>query len=264
MRCPACKERVIDFGEWGKGLNAFLEVDCPSCGAHLRPSRRIAVVFVLLLVLMVPCLVGIPLGLTALGIRESAAKLVFVCLMIPLVVGTAWWEWRTGFYAVRDGMQQEEASARPLNAGASGPGAVRFLFVAGIGAGLIAFWIMTFGRDLLLTFDKQTTEGRITRIHQPPPGAVREADYQVWYEFKSESGFVYSGEDELPPAAPPREDRGILVVYSRRDPSVSRIASQLSSTPVAGVLLGAVLLLWSVVQLVRTRRRSASRAEQTA
>lgn len=102
MRCPACNERVIDFNVWGQGISAFRKVDCPICGVPLRPSRRICVVFVVLLVLLVPIVVGVVMTLEALGVQEPTGRVIFGCLMIPLVLAVSYWEWRTGFYALRE------------------------------------------------------------------------------------------------------------------------------------------------------------------
>jgi Protein of unknown function (DUF3592) len=254
VRCPACKERVIDFIVWSQGINAFRRLDCPRCGAHLRVSRRTIVVCVLLLVLSVPLGVGMAETLNAFGVPEPTARVFFGCLIIPLAGVVAYITWRTGSYAVRDSVQREAESDPMRNVTTSRLGGLRLLLVAGIAVGLIAFMLAIGHRDLLLAFNTQMTEGRITEVHQPPPGAIRTSDYRVWYEFEAESELVYTGEDVLPPKHPPPEDGRILVVYSRRDPSVSRIASQLSGTPVAGILLGACLLLWSIVQFIRLWR----------
>jgi hypothetical protein len=103
LRCPACKERAIDFTVWGRGINAFRKVDCPNCGARLRASRRTFVVFVLLLVLLVPFAVGVATALDALGVPEATGEVMFGCLVIPSVIAVAYWEWKTGFYALREG-----------------------------------------------------------------------------------------------------------------------------------------------------------------
>ena len=103
MRCPACNECVIDFIVWGQGINAFRKVDCPSCGVPLRTSRRTCVVFVVLMVLLVPIVVGIATTLEALGVQETTGQVIFGCLMVPLVLAVSYWEWRTGFYALREG-----------------------------------------------------------------------------------------------------------------------------------------------------------------
>jgi hypothetical protein len=263
-RCPVCKGRVIDFLVWSQGNNAFRKLDCPHCEAHLRVSRRTTVVFMLLLGLTLPLAIVVAESMNALGVPEPTARVFFGCLIIPLAGVGAYFAWRTGFYAIRDNAQPKTAGEHPNDVATSGPGSLRLLFVAGLAAGPMALIITIGHRDLLLTFDKQMTKGRITEVHQPPPGAIRLSDYRVKYEFESESGLVYSGEDVLPPAHPPAEDGRILVVFSRRDPAVSRIESQSSGTPVAGVLLGAGLLLWSVAQFVRLRRQSISHEQRNS
>jgi hypothetical protein len=195
------------------------------------------------------------MGLDALGIPEPTARVIFGCVMIPLVISVAFWEWRTGFYAVLDSGRHEITSAHTPTTLQPGWGIGRFLFVAGTAAALIIIMIMLGYRDLIITFDKRIARGRITRIHQPPPSVPRASDYQVWYEFTDDQELVHTGEDMLPPAKAPSDDERIMVVYSGRYPSVSRIASELSGTPLAGLVLGVGLLLWSVVQFVRTRRR---------
>lgn len=261
MRCPACKERVISFLNWSQGANAFCKCDCPHCGAPLRVSRRTILVFLLVSLLSVPLVVGIAASLSALDVSEPTARWIFGFVMIPLVGIAAYLVWRTGFYTVRDNVPQKASSDHPRAIATSEPSGLRLLFVAATAAGLIVFMLSLGRHDLLLAFDKQTSAGRITAIRSPTPGGIRMSDYHITYEF-TDSGLVYSGEDVLPPKHPPPQDGKILIVYSRRDPSVSRIASQLSGTLIAGILFGVGLLLWSVVQFVRLHRRPSPSIKQ--
>ena len=96
-------------------------------------------------------------------------------------------------------------------------------------------------------------------MDQPPAGWIRDSDYQVHYEFSDESGVVHSGRDVLPPAKPPPEEK-IEILYWLSDPSVSRIASQRSGTPLAGILFGVGTILWVTIRFIR-ERREASRLE---
>jgi hypothetical protein len=101
VRCPACNERVIDFLAWGQGINAFKKVDCPSCGAPLRTSRRTFVMVAVLATLLVPLIVGVAETTKTLGVPEATGRVIFGCLMIPLVLAVSYWEWRTGRYELR-------------------------------------------------------------------------------------------------------------------------------------------------------------------
>jgi hypothetical protein len=119
------------------------------------------------------------------------------------------------------------------------------------------FWFSY--RSLALTFDHQTTLGWIIHAHQPPPSFVRASDYEVQYEFADDQGIVYSGRDVLPPAKPPPKDGRIEIVYSHRDPSISRIESQWSGTALNGVVFGIGIVVWSTFQFARGRRPAATK-----
>jgi hypothetical protein len=101
VRCPSCKERVIDFAVWGTGINAFRKLDCPACGAKLRPSRRTFLWFVVLLISSIPLAIGMTIVLEKLGLSEPTSRLVFGLLVIPLAGVAAYWVWKTGYYSQR-------------------------------------------------------------------------------------------------------------------------------------------------------------------
>jgi hypothetical protein len=252
MRCPVCKQRVIDFATWGAGINAFLRCDCPNCGAHLGVSKRTVVISFLILASLIPLVVGAAMGLNRLGLKEGTAGIVFGCLLLPYAIGLAYIVWRTGFYSLRDKnvVELEPASQK----GSAGTEWWRIALLAGIGFAIIGLMVALGRRDLLLIFDKQSTRGSIIEVNKSPPGMLRDSDWLVWYEFTDIDGMLHTGEDELPPAHPPPENGRIQVVYSTRDPSISRIASQFSPSPVVGVILGLGCLAWSVRQFARRRR----------
>lgn len=256
MRCPACKERVIGFLLWSQGIHSFCKLDCPHCGANLRVSRRTVIVFVLLLLLLAPLVVGIAKVTDALGVPESTARVIFGAVMIPLVGVAAYLGWRTGSYAIRENVPHQASSDRATTTATTGLSGLRLLLLALIGMGSIAFMFFVGRPDLIIILDKQMSEGRITAIRPPVPGFIRKSDYQITYEFETNAGFVCVGEDELPSKHPPPENGRIVIAYSRRDPSVSRIASQLSDTPLSGILFGIGVILWAAVQFIRQRCQS--------
>jgi hypothetical protein len=91
------------------------------------------------------------------------------------------------------------------------------------------------------------------KTHQPPPGRIRESDIEVWYDYLDESNERYSGHDILPPAKPPPAHGEIRIVHSTRDPSISRIASQHSYTPLSGLFVGGSILITALVGFFRGR-----------
>lgn len=109
MRCPACKERVIDFLVWGRGPNAFRAVDCPHCGTGLKASWRTVLVFALVLALMVPLVIGVAhLLKDVLGIESaSVRRAIFGAIIIPLAFAIGYLEWRTGSYVLRNPARQQ-------------------------------------------------------------------------------------------------------------------------------------------------------------
>ena len=101
MKCPRCQHRVIDFWTWGRGINAFLSVDCPNCGAQLRANPRTAIVLVVGLLLVAGGTVALAMALEQADIPERSARLIFAAIMIPGVFAMAFAEWWTGYYRLR-------------------------------------------------------------------------------------------------------------------------------------------------------------------
>lgn len=102
MRCPACKERVIDFFTWGQGLKTFRTVDCPQCGASLRTSWEIfAAAFWLITLIGFSTIAALAI-LRAVEVPKSTAVVICGCIMIPLAIGSAYLVWLNGFYSLRD------------------------------------------------------------------------------------------------------------------------------------------------------------------
>jgi hypothetical protein len=132
----------------------------------------------------------------------------------------------------------------------------RALILMALSIALITFMVTTGHRDLRLMIGRVTTTARVTAVHQPPRGRIRESDIEVTYEFLDRSGVWRTGTDALPPAAGRPEAGRIDVAYSARDPSVSRIASQVSVTPVTALLMGVVLFAQSLYAILRAGRAS--------
>jgi len=133
---------------------------------------------------------------------------------------------------------------------------VRAAIVMAIGIALIIFMIMTDSGDLLLILGRVQASAMITQIHQPPPGRFRESDYDVTYDFVDDAGVHHIAKDLVPPAFPPGQVGGFVeIAYSRHYPSVSRIASQVSSTPIGGVLMGLIFMMMGISMLFRASRR---------
>jgi DNA-directed RNA polymerase subunit RPC12/RpoP len=104
MRCPTCNERVIDFAVWGQGINAFRKVECPSCGAKLRPSARTIILFFVLLIAMAPLIISVASVSEMVGASETIARIIFGFKMIPLAIAAAYWLWKTEYYSIRKGI----------------------------------------------------------------------------------------------------------------------------------------------------------------
>jgi len=130
----------------------------------------------------------------------------------------------------------------------------RYLIVVGVCLGVIGFMSWWGRKDLRLATGHLLTQGRVVRVHQPPPGRVRASDYQVEYQFEDEAGTIWSGSDVLPPRSPPPGAGEIEVAYRPSDPSVSRIASQVSGTPVVAVVFGVSTIAWATIRFLRGRR----------
>jgi hypothetical protein len=247
VRCPACHERVIDFGVWGQGLHAFRSIECASCGAWLRPSRRTKVLFFALLLAILPFVIIVDMTLQKMGFADlSMRRLAFGCAAIPAALASAYAIWSTGKYTLHDRPKPIERTGA-LKSRRADLG--RFLLLTATGLGLIAFMFAKGRRDIVLTFDREVVQGQIVRVHEHPSG------FQVRYEFTDFSGGLHTGEDEVPLARPPKEG-AIDIAYSRRDSSVSRIASQVSTTPISGVVIAVGVLCTAVVQFVRARSGS--------
>ncbi len=252
MRCPRCEQRVFGFFTWGGlGSRVFHPVDCPHCGAALRVGRRILVPFVLAIASSIPIVCGLGLLFSWLGLGEPLSTALFGILVLPIVIGITYPVWRLGRYELRQGPEPQDKETRQT----PGSSVRRFVIVLAVGLGLTGLMVLGGSRDIVLTFSGEQVIGRVTRVHQPPGGAIRASDFEVEYEFEDASRVTHVGKDVLPPAKPPPEDGRIEIIYLPRDPSISRIASQHNAGALFGVVLGLGIVVSAVVQFMRARRR---------
>jgi len=183
---------------------------------------------------------------------ESTRRLVFGLTLAPIAITAAFGIWWTGSFSLDAGARPHK---QPINQNPRlAVDLARFLLLVVTGLGLIGMMFLFGYRDLVLFFDRDFCHGLILSVHQPPSSGPRPSDFEVRYEFADESGAIHVGEDQVPPAHPPPMEGPIDVVYCRREPSISRIASQVSGTPIAGVILGISVLVANTVQFVRSRR----------
>jgi len=98
MKCPACQERAISFGDWGRGLNAFIHV-CPHCGSQLRATRSTIILFILM-VISIPGLIYLSeCAADHFDIhRESQRRMIYASVLIPFALGISFVHWKTGCY----------------------------------------------------------------------------------------------------------------------------------------------------------------------
>jgi hypothetical protein len=122
MKCPNCRKRAISFLASGIG-RLWARYQCPHCGARLRASRRT-------IKAIVACVLPLPLYVWV-GIKiceaynisdDSTQDWVYMAMAGPTVLLIAFWEWRTGTYALREkgvqpGLGVDQTSQPKVKAG---------------------------------------------------------------------------------------------------------------------------------------------------
>src|SRR6185369_15302499 len=100
MKCPNCAKPAISFAAWGIG-NRWARHQCPHCGVGLKASRRT-------IKALIGCLLPLPLYVWA-GIKlcdiyhindDATQDLLFSAMAFLQVFPVAFWEWKTGSYAL--------------------------------------------------------------------------------------------------------------------------------------------------------------------
>jgi hypothetical protein len=102
MKCPSCNKRAIGFVSWASGKR-WIRWQCPHCGVGLKASRR-TIKVIIGFILLLPFIIWAGIAICrAYNIQEDREEnLVFAAIMIPVLTGLAFWDWKTGSYARRD------------------------------------------------------------------------------------------------------------------------------------------------------------------
>jgi len=101
MKCPSCNDRAISFFEWGQG-HKWQRYQCPHCGAELKASARTYIYFFCTLAL-IPAFIYIGERIAdSYHIDDPGTKrLIYGAVFIPVAMVIAFWNWRSGSYALR-------------------------------------------------------------------------------------------------------------------------------------------------------------------
>ncbi len=102
MKCPNCNKRAISFVSWAVA-NRWIRWRCPHCGTNLKVSRRTLKAILGILILL-PFMIWAEITICrAYAIVDQRRQdLVFVAMAGPILLGVAYWDWKTGYYARRD------------------------------------------------------------------------------------------------------------------------------------------------------------------
>lgn len=248
MKCPRCESRIFPFLVWGSlGTGVFQAIDCPHCGAALRVSAKLIWSLLLAVLVCMALFVGILVTLYWLEIPFPRAIVGLVAL--PLAIACTYPVWKYGRYRLR-------ASDTPLPDPAITPsiGKFRWLFVVGICLMLIVLLVTNSQRDLLLSLNSRSVFGQVVGVEQLDGNRFRKGDHEVTYLFADDQEVVHFGKDKVPSAKPIPQGR-VEIVYRPGDPSISRLASQRTSTALGGIVMGAGTILWVTWKYIRERRR---------
>lgn len=252
MKCPHCNFRIVSFGAFALVGHTLRHLDCPNCGTPLRYGPGLYVGLCFAFVTLAGFLVGSWLALDHLEIARGASNVISTLLILLLPLVFLYPVWQLGRYRLDETRQAgTQAPRTPKQLSVA-----RWAAVVLVSLSLILFMVTRGSRDLLLTVGARRTVAEIVRVHQPPPGRSRPADFEVRYRFTDEAGQVYFADDILPLAYPPQGEC-IDIVYRANNPKVSRIASQRTDTALYGVLFGIVAIVGVTTRFVRQRRATA-------
>lgn len=229
------------------GINAF-RTRCSSCGAKLKGDAATwagllfaLLVFVLWLAASGPLLHT--LGLDGVDLATRAAVVIPFMFVAAVVV------WSMGGY-----VEWQPASLAPPEDAmpSAAPKRVDRIVVVFLLAAAIFFFVapltivITGFDDLALLAFGVGAEAHVVSAEQMPGFLRRQGDWRITYEFRTDAG-VWRDTDVLPPALMSAGLRSIAIEYVRWRPSMSRIESQVSGTPV----LAAVILLAFLIGVIR-------------
>src|SRR5262245_9213835 len=210
MKCPACAQRVLSFGRWGAGMNAFRRLPCPRCGAALAPSRRTKVLFAVFVGVLPFYVLGMLL------LREQFASgalrdLLFGIAILLLIFVACYWVWHTGSYALDP---YPETAHRPTRRVVWNILGIVFVVC------LLVWMVPDAYSNAVLLFDGRDAVARVVRTERES-GEIR-----VHYEFVDELVKMHRGVATFALKNPPTDDRFLHIVYWPRDPTVSMLQSR--------------------------------------
>ncbi len=101
--------------------------------------------------------------------------------------------------------------------------------------------ILFFGwKDIVLLAYGKTVQANVISAQQGKPIFRRDGDWTITYAFHS-TGQKFSGSDTLPPALK-ADTASIEIKYCPKFPAISRIASQVSGTPISALVILVIAL----------------------
>jgi hypothetical protein len=109
VHCPQCKKRAISFISWASG-NRWIHYKCPHCGAALKVSRRTIKTAIISGLLCLPLIFLILRFVDSLQLEnEGLDRLLGVGIIIILLCPAAFWDWKTGSYALQNPPPEKKA-----------------------------------------------------------------------------------------------------------------------------------------------------------
>ncbi len=232
--CPVCGEPAISFLDWGRGFNAF-RTTCRWCEAELVATRGTWIAFMVCIAVFVGFMIS--MLLVDPMILKAIPQSLFLLLLILLLTVCAMAGWLAGGYRAATQEVAIEADLQHPDGPAS---RFRLWVVIGVlvaALGFVPAVLVTMSyRDLILLPFGETTDAVVIELQQGPPVLRREGDWKLRYSFEH-AAKTYQGEDTLPPAKVDPEIKSVTVSYWPRSPEVSRVASQVSWTPVRALVI---------------------------
>jgi hypothetical protein len=135
-----------------------------------------------------------------------------------------------------------------------------FCLLPVLGAFVIIFMALSGGhRDVILRFSGVTAEAWIETVDLPEDG---HGEHTITYCFADAKGQAWRGQDVIPRTLLSPKLEEVAISYWERDPTVSRVTSQISDAPLLGFVMGGLFILSWLYSLVtgvlRGKRRTAA------
>lgn len=250
MTCPRCQDSPIAFSEWMKGTNAFSTL-CDNCGARLKGNATTWAGVIGTLTLVLAAIPASAPLLEAFGYGQADLT-TRMMVVVPIVFAGGVLTWFLGGYDLVD--------PHPFFAEDQAEDAPRFvkrrelrswiIILSALVILAIPVVIIFFGyADILLLPFGVEADATVVAATQQREFLGREGDWRIEYTFNAESR-EWKDSDVLPPAKMEPGLARVTIRYFRWWPSISRIDSQVSRTPVIAL----IMLIVFIVSYVRDER----------